>query len=254
VKVTGPLFKVYGSKWSSSKLLPPPTYDKIVEPFAGGAGYALRHCEKNVILYERHYGLYPLWFWLINTARESDVREIPINAPSYTDIRSLGMCYGQALLLKWWQRTNNYSPTWETSAWGNKPGQWTANTRARVSEEISAIKHWTLGGDQCILSDRGSVYMHGIGSPATWFIDPPYEGNFQYGGPAIDYVALAAACRVLPGQVIVCEAVNPKTGKVPTWLPFEPWKKRVTSRRSVTAGNGVYSSEMIYELHNKDVL
>ena len=36
----GPLFKWFGSKWSASKHYPRPLYDTIVEPFAGGAGYA----------------------------------------------------------------------------------------------------------------------------------------------------------------------------------------------------------------------
>ncbi len=233
--VIHPLMKVYGSKWSSSKTLPPPIHAVIVESFAGGAGYSLRHHEKNVVLYERHPQLHFLWKWLIETARESDIRDIPIDVPTGTDIRTLGLSEGQSTLMKWWQRTNNFSPTWLTSPWGHLPGQFTANTRARVAEEVQAIKHWNLVG--CDWNDPHADLE------STWFIDPPYQYNYRYGAPALDYAELGQWCRGLSGQVIVCEAACPKTGAVPDWLPFSPWKKRVTSRRSATG----YSNELIWE-------
>ena len=37
VKVPGPLFKCFGSKWGISKKLPPPPGKLIVEPYAVGA-------------------------------------------------------------------------------------------------------------------------------------------------------------------------------------------------------------------------
>ena len=49
-KITGPLFKWFGSKWLSSKHYPAPEHDVIFEPFAGSAGYSLRHHEKQFVL------------------------------------------------------------------------------------------------------------------------------------------------------------------------------------------------------------
>jgi hypothetical protein len=168
-KVTGPLFKCFGSKWLSSKTLPVPALDLIVEPFAGGAGYALRHHESKVILFESDPHLRALWPWLIGEATETLIREIPLGVPEGTDIRTLGLTNGQALLLKSWQRTNNVGDCWTISPWGNKPGQWTANTRARVSEEVSAVGHWHFWNE----GEWPKI-------PATWFIDPPYQFNYQY--------------------------------------------------------------------------
>ena len=66
--ITGPLFKWFGSKWLSARLLPPPEHDVVVEPFAGAAGYSLRHPGSLVYLYERDPHVFNLWSWLIKTA------------------------------------------------------------------------------------------------------------------------------------------------------------------------------------------
>jgi len=116
--ITGPLFKWFGSKWSVSKHYPVPAHDVIVEPFAGGAGYSLRHSDRRVFLAEINASIRELWFWLIKDATEASVREIPIGLPEGTDIRQIGLSRGQALLLKNWQRTNNIS---------DGPGTWTVS-------------------------------------------------------------------------------------------------------------------------------
>lgn len=233
MKVTGPLFKWFGSKWLSSKLLPPPECDLIVEPFAGGAGYALRHCEHQVQLWDSNEQLQDLWTWFIYGATEALIREIPINIPEGTFIGSLGLSRGQELLLKHWQRTNNVGECWTISPWGNKPGQWTANTRARVAEEHAAVRHWKL----C-----KPTYTQ----VATYLIDPPYQYNYQYRSAAIDYAALAEQAQSVPigSQVIVCEARCPKTDAAPTWLPFQDFASRITSRRK--QGEHTHSRELIW--------
>jgi hypothetical protein len=237
-KVTGPLFKWFGSKWLSSKKLPAPLHGLIVEPFAGGAGYALRHWEKKVTLCEADPHISKLWQWLIAVAKEADIRDIPINVSEGTDIRTLGLSDGQQLLLKSWQRTNNVGSCWTISPWGNKPGQWTANTRARVASEFGAVSHWRFGGSD------GVSYLRGNGFEATWFIDPPYQYNYGYRMASPDYEELSQLCSVLLGQVIVCEAACAKTGKLPTWLPFRSFGSRITSRRKKE--NHHHSSELLW--------
>lgn len=235
--VTGPLFKWFGSKWLSSKKMPVPRHDIVVEPFAGGAGYALRHVEQRVILGESDPHIYRLWCWLIGEASEQDVRDIPVDLPVGTDIRTLGLTDGQALLLKSWQRTNNVGDCWTVSPWGNRPGQWTRNTRARIASEFQAVQHWTVfeSADQ----------TWSLTEPATWFIDPPYRYNYQYRKAPIDYAGLAQQIAGLRGHVIVCEATCPKTGAVPDWLPFREYGDRITSRRRIQDRR--YSKELVWE-------
>jgi hypothetical protein len=234
MKVTGPLFKWFGSKWLASKLYPLPEHDTIFEPFAGSAGYALRHCEKKVVLWEDNAQVRELWRWLIERATEKRVLEIPINLRPGTNITALGLTRGQQLLLKHWQRTNNVGDCWTTSPWGDKPGQWTANTRARVAEEVEAVKHWKI---------RPVRYNR----PGTYFIDPPYLYNYRYGfSTEFDHAALVEQIKEIPkrSQIIVCEAACQKTGRVPRYLRFKPFASRITSRRKQS--NNHHSKEYIY--------
>lgn len=237
-RVTGPLFKWFGSKWLSSKLYPPPEHATIFEPFAGSAGYSLRHHEKKVVLWEDNEQLLDLWSWLIARATTASVLEIPINIREGTDIRKLGLSPGQALLLKHWQRTNNVGDCWTISPWGNKPGQWTENTRARVAEELHAVKHW-------------KVKLMGYYRPGTYFLDPPYIYNYRYRFPkdGFDYDELKRNIARIPkgSQIIVCEAACQKTRRVPRYLPFKPFASRITSRRKKTENH--HSKEYLYCEH-----
>jgi len=233
--ITGPLFKWFGSKWLSSKLYPAPIHDRIFEPFAGGAGYSLRHHEKQVTIWEEDDLPRELWEWIIGEATEALVREIPVDVPQGTDIRTLGLSRGQELLLKHWQRTNSVGDCWTISPWGHKPGQWTENTRARVSEEISGVKHWKV---ERVRPDQ-------VG---TYFIDPPYIYNYRYRFKKVgfDHKALVEKIAMIPSgsQIIACEAACQKTGKVPDYLPFSPFASRITSRRKTH--NNHHSSEYLY--------
>lgn len=229
-----PLFKWFGSKWSSAKRYVQPLEGSlIIEPFAGGAGYSLNHSEHDVIIWDENTQLQELWSWLINDAKQRDVLDIPINLPVGTDILSLGLSRGQSLLLKHWQRTNTQGKCFTISPWGNKPGQWTANTRARIAEEIEGIKHWKFQKPSWT-------------ETATWFIDPPYLYNYRYGYNDFDHAELARAIQTLPNDslVIACEATCKKTGQIPDYLPFVENHKQVTSRRKAT--NSHHSNELVY--------
>jgi len=238
----GPFLKSFGSKWAAARrgVFPVPEHSVIFEPFAGGAGYSCAHCINRVVLYDAHDELRELWQWLVSpAATESVIRSIPILEPE-TNILEAGLDRGPALLVKWWQRTNNHGcKTWKVSPWGNKPGQWTESTRSRIAEQVQAIKHWE------VLDTNGSMADY---CSATVFVDPPYELNYQYGfkpGPDF-YSNLSETVRDWERQgcqVIVCEAVG-KTGQLPTWLPFRSSHRQVTSRRK--ASNHHHSAELLY--------
>lgn len=197
----------------------------------------MRHNALAVLICEMDPHLYSLWHWLINVATESLIREIPLGVPVGTDIKGLGLSLGQQLLLKTWQRTNNVGKCWTISPWGNMPGQWTANTRARVASEFHAVKHWRLYGN-------GMAVLRAFGISATWFLDPPYQYNYNYGQPPLDYGELGALVQAKSGQKIVCEALCQKTGATPNWLPFFSFGERITSRRKV--GNNHHSKELLW--------
>lgn len=237
---SGPLFKWFGSKWLGSRYYPAPHSTKIVEPFAGGAGYSLRHSDREVIIAEANEYLFMLWDWLINDATAEKISAIPLDLKEGSNITNLPLSFGQQLLLKNWQRTNNVGNCWTVSPWGSKPGQWTENTRNRVARDISCVKHWRVEKDGFALLESDLS----LDSSIAWFIDPIYQYNYQYGMKGFEYDRLASAVMQLRGQVVVCEAICPKTSAVPNYLPFTFFRDSVTSRRS--SGNNTHSKELIF--------
>lgn len=232
-----PLFKWFGSKWQSAKRYPIPMGNIIVEPYAGGAGYSLNHCDKLVHIWDDDPNISKLWKWLINEATKEEILEIPVGLSVGTRIDLLGLTEGQKLLLKHWQRTNNVGDCWTISPWGDKPGQWTLNTRVRVANEVSAIKHWKFTPPIDI-----------IDTPSTWFIDPPYQYNYKYRTslPKFDYLQLEKFIQTIHNEslVIACEARCPKTGKAPDYLEFIDNHSSVTSRRKKSQSH--HSKELVY--------
>jgi hypothetical protein len=108
-----------------------------------------------------------------------------------------------------------------------------------VAEEISAVKHWKVAG-----SDAFAFFGAQRGLEATWLVDPPYQYGYRYGGPQMAYEELVEAISKLAGEVIACEAVCPKTKRVPDYLPFEMLGEFVTSRRKSHQSH--HSAELIW--------
>jgi hypothetical protein len=238
--IQSPLMRWFGSKWMHTSYMPRPVGSVIIEPFAGSACYSTRYFRKHCILAEQHRTLYPTWDWLINRAAKQDIESIPVGLEEGSDLRSLGLSHGQSLLLKHWQRTNNVSDCFTVSSWGNKPGFWTKSARANVANAVEQIKHWRV-------EREGFDLLEGplAADPAvTWFIDPVYKYNYNYGIKNFDHGRLAAAVNNIRGFVIVCEATCPKTGAKPDYLPFHKFSKMITSRRAAGANN--YSEELLY--------
>lgn len=224
----------------STKHYPPPLPGlPIFEPYAGSAGYSLNYADFDVVIWEDDPHLFYLWKYLIDAdTKPCHVLDIPVGLPVGMDIQDpeLGLDSGQRLLLKHWQRTNNVGECWTISKWGHLPGQWTANTRARVADEMMAIKHWRL---------QPIDWQ----TPGTYFVDSPYQFNYQYRFPKTEkfnHADLAVKVLGAPtgSRVIVTEATCPKTGAVPDYLPFKPSHRQVTSRRKT--GNNTHSNELIF--------
>lgn len=207
------MIKCFGSKLRAARngSLPAPKFRQICEPFAGGAGYSLTHADRDVWLNDWDPQLRVLWPWLIGPATESEIRGLPVDLPYGLDIRTLNLPEPAALLIKWNQRTRNNGGCWTVSQRNGTPGYWCARTRDRIAEQCQAIKHWRFDPTGCTVQG------------ATYLIDPPYQHNYRYGLPPINYDDLGEVCTMLADkgfQVIACEAPHPRTGEFPTWLPF----------------------------------
>lgn len=214
-----PFFSFYGSKWRDAlKHYPAPKNELIIEPFAGSAGYSVRHANREVILCDRDPIIAALWAWLIR-APSSEIRDLPANV----DSNVIAQLRPEAQwLIGFWLNKATSRPRRNPSAWmrsGVRPGSfWGKEVRDRIAAQVATIRHWTVQvGD----------YMNLANQRATWFIDPPYAGrqgtHYAFGSSRLDYNQLASWSRNRQGQIIVCESGG-------TWLPFRPISTIKTAR------------------------
>jgi len=207
-----PFWCYYGGKWRRAPLYPAPRHRRLIEPFAGAAGYALRHHQHEVTLVEKYPVVAAIWRYLIAvpsreilSIREVEaVEDLPARVPQ--EARWLvGFCLNSACTSP---RRVLSSGVRAMSKRGVACG-WNARRRQKVAEQVNLIRHWrVIEGD----------YSLAPNVDATWFIDPPYRGqagsHYVYGSTQIDYDRLASWCRSRRGQVIACEAGDAD------WLPF----------------------------------
>lgn len=211
-----PFWRYYGGKWRAAHRYPPPTYSCIVEPFAGSAGYALRHSDLQVVLCDKDPCIAGIWRYLIS-ATSSEIERIPL-VDTIDDLPGWVPQEGRDLV-GFWLSAAVTSPRRTLSAgnvklraMGKTMIGWCERSRERVASQVGKIKHWRIvEGSYTDLPDAQCC---------TWFVDPPYNNragsHYVHGPSGIDYVHLGAWCRSRPhGQVIVCE------NEGADWLPFE---------------------------------
>lgn len=225
-----PFFCFYGGKWRAAPRYPAPQHHRVIEPFAGAAGYATRHHRADVVLVETDPLIAGLWRWLIG-ASEREILTLPHEVR--TTVQDLGLAPGPSALIGFWLNKGVSSPRQRPSAWmreGRRPRSfWGPEVRQRIASQVGAIRHWTLiEGD----------YSEAPDDDATWFVDPPYQRAGQhYRRSLLDYGALAGWCRGRRGQVIVCE------NEGADWLPFEP---HLSIKAREGRGGGRVSAEAMW--------
>lgn len=203
-----PFFSYFGGKWTLAPHYPAPT-SRIVEPFAGSAGYATRYADREVILVERSPLIAALWRWLISVSSD-EVMGLPLD-PSKRD----GLPDAAQSLIGFWCARGRVRPARTTgSSWlrsGLWPNSfWGESIRLRIAQQVQSIRHWKIiEGDYSAAPDV----------EATWFVDPPYVGARHYLAKVDDFARLGDWCRSRRGAVIACEQQGAK------WLPFKSFRR-----------------------------
>lgn len=229
-----PFFTYYGGKWRSAPRYPAPLHPLVVEPFAGSAGYALRHAARDVLLADADPLVAGLWSWLVRVP-EADVLGLPAVVGTVDDVH---LCEEARWLVGFWLNKGTTQPGRTPSAWMRgavRPGGfWGPEVRERVARQLRAIRHWRVRCCSWADLDPGAL------GPATWFVDPPYCGpaGRRYRRHAVDYAALGAWCRWLPGQALVCEAEGA------AWLPFRP---HIVAKAAAGRGRAGVCREVLWE-------
>jgi site-specific DNA-adenine methylase len=233
-----PFWRYYGGKWRAAPRYPAPRFDTLIEPFAGAAGYALRHYQRRVILIDRYDVIAEIWRFLIR-ARAEEIMRIPL-VESVDDLPA-GTPLGARHLVGFAMNAAAARPCRNLSsgrrklrAAGRNFEGWSEAMRARVARQVGLIRHWQVVEGDCVDIAPDDE--------ATWFIDPPYmlEGTYyKHGSTGIDYERLGRWCRAWRGQVIVCETVGA------TWLPFRPFgdfKSSPMSRKGGRSREAIWMS------------
>ena len=231
-----PFFSFYGGKWRATPRYPRPESDMIIEPFAGSAGYSVRHNAHDVFLYDIDERVIGTWQYLIR-ASEREIHALPLLKPGQ-DVREFPIIEEARWLIGWWLNKGMTAPCHIPSRWMREPlpgrdeTYWGEGVRDRLARQVSKIRHW-----RAALASYEDVPDYA----ATWFIDPPYiatpGARYTHSNAAIDFANLAAWCRERQGQVIVCENVGAD------WLPFEPF---MIAKASVGNGRAGVSHEAIW--------
>lgn len=190
----------FGSKSRIVNSYPPPAYDLIIEPFAGGAAYSARWLAERpslrCVLYDIDTDVVDLWNCLLRLSPDQILR-IPAPVPGTPVTHPLQSLVGTGSM------DRKTVTSWSVQ-------KWNASLR-RIARTVAALHGRT--------EVRCADYSDVANIEATWFIDPPYsvEGRaYRFSSRSINYQRLASWCEDRRGQVIVCESANAD------WLPFRP--------------------------------
>jgi site-specific DNA-adenine methylase len=172
------MFYYYGRKKQIIRHYPSPSYNTIIEPFAGAASYSFHHntMTKQILLIEKDEKVAQIWKWLIHEATERDIQALPNLQPGERSAEFLHIIHAvtkMAFAFKTIKVTPVLARNWEIS-------------RRVFAKHLHEIKHWEITcGD----------FTEAPDIEATWFIDPPYRGEsgkgYRHSSALIDYAALA---------------------------------------------------------------
>lgn len=211
------MWSYYGSKSRLIPLYPRPKYDKIIEPFAGSARYALEYYDREILLVDKYEVIVKVWHYL-QQCSSHDILSLPVLKKG-DKISEHNLSEGERLFLGMLAGASSTSPRNTVSMFSAEQNG-RKNKMKNIANQLHKIKHWKI--------IHGS-YLDLKNEKATWFIDPPY----QYGGSAykenkIDYLTLGSWCKNRDGQIIVCE--NTKAD----WMNFTAISKQRGSNLKFT--------------------
>lgn len=232
-------FRYFGGKKALARHYPAPAHRRIIEPFAGSAGYSLWHAtpDHEVILIEKDARVVALW---------NRLKRMSLDELTSIECPPLGSRCSEPLinLTAASENTMRSRRFHDAQVTGRMVEKW-PGSRAYIARKLDLIRSWKV-----LEGNYDRLIPIGLGREvATWFIDPPYAPRSgQAGGSrgdgyarhcnsrTIDYQELARWCQTRRGQTIVCEQMGA------SWLPFEPFRRARTtsSYTTITATESIW--------------
>lgn len=203
------MWSYYGAKTNIVDHYPAPKFDKIIEPFAGSARYALKYFDRDVLLVDKYEVVIKLWKWL-QKCSPGDILKLP-NLKYGDKISDIKYdCIEAEYLMGFMCGFASASPRKQPTTKLIQRPNFINFSKKRIASNLFKIKHWDI---------RSGSYEDIGNQIATWFIDPPYlNGGYHYpcGTGDISYDSLALWSRARQGQAIVCESYGAD------WMDFKP--------------------------------
>ena len=227
----------YGSKYRLARHYSAPRHPVIIEPFAGGAAYALHYPEREVHLFDLNEKVCGVWDYVIR-ATPQEILALPLLGPEDTiDALPSHLPQEARWMIGWWISYSLSAPRKSFSTNGNvhiarsNAVVWSERRRTYIAQTASRIKHWRV---------TNASYESIPNTPATWFIDPPYacKAGRAYPHNAVDFPALAEWCMEREGQVMVCE-----NSDSPAWLPFTQFRAHAGALQT---GEGIKRTQEVW--------
>lgn len=206
-----PFFPYYGSKWNIARHYPRPAHGVVVEPFAGGAGYATFFNVRRANLIDKDPIIVGVWSYLLRVSA-AEISALPEMPEVGDNVDNYNLPQEAKWLIGFWLNRGSATPKKSRTAYSARTDRsqlnWGAAAKARIIAQHGQIGEWTV---------REGDFTAAPLIEATWFVDPPYgdKGKF-YRMPFSDFARLAPWCMEQRGQLIVCE------GEGADWLPFKP--------------------------------
>lgn len=204
-----PFFPYYGSKWNMARYYPRPSEHHVIEPFAGGAGYATFYDAKRATLFDADPIVCGVWRYLLSTT-PAEIMALPEMPEVGDSVDNYSLPDGAKWLIGFWLNRGSAQPKKSRTAYSARTDKaqlnWSRRAKERIAAQLPNIRGWHIEHEsyEVIPNYR-----------ATWFVDPPYgdKGKFYRVGFS-DHAALGDWCKRRLGQVIAC------AGPGETWLPF----------------------------------
>lgn len=205
-----PMFPYYGSQWGKARYHPKPEQDRVIEAFAGAAGYSTFYNARNVLLIDKDPIIAGLWKYLTKVSA-AEILALPEMPEVGDNVDNYDLPQEAKWLIGFWLNRGSATPKKSRTAYSARTDRaqlnWGAKAKERVASQLEQISGWQI--HEGTFEDAPDV-------EATWFVDPPYidKGKY-YRVPFEDFERLGSWCRERRGMLIACEATGAD------WLPFE---------------------------------
>lgn len=207
------MWTYYGSKTNVIDDYPKPKFDRIIEPFAGTARYALKYFEKDILIMDKYEVVIGIWKWL-QKCSEADIKRLPHFVKPGQSLSDFTFDCDEAKNLMGFLIVFGMEKPRKTASVKRmtmRPNHVNFSLN-RIAKNIFKIRHWDI---------RLGCYTEIENQKATWFVDPPYQigGHcYVHSNKKIDFKSLNDWCRTREGQVIVCENTQAD------WMDFKPMR------------------------------